>query len=173
MLDSSSTCIQLQDMQVTCEAIASSVRHTSKGRYVCLPVLTQWAWQAIGATTPFFTAVLGLIMLRDRETWLVYGSLIPVVVGAQPCACLAAPALWNRRVVPHFGVALSLPVPPLCHSLEQTKCQRKNQPCHTGRSSWVSTHSLWPMLALCLFARIFVCTHLQVHEGHVIEAVEA
>ncbi|KAK9837287.1 hypothetical protein WJX81_003509 [Elliptochloris bilobata] len=37
--------------------------------------------QAIGATTPFFTALLGLVMLRDRETWLVYGSLVPVVIG--------------------------------------------------------------------------------------------
>jgi len=38
--------------------------------------------QAIGATTPFFTALLGLVILRERETWLVYSSLIPVVIGA-------------------------------------------------------------------------------------------
>ena len=46
-------------------------------------------WQAIGATTPFFTALLGLVILRERETALVYASLIPVVIGAQPPSALS------------------------------------------------------------------------------------
>lgn len=37
--------------------------------------------QAVGATTPFFTAFFTLVMLRERETNLVYTSLLPVVVG--------------------------------------------------------------------------------------------
>lgn len=37
--------------------------------------------QAIGATTPFFTAMLSLVILRKRETVEVYMTLIPVVVG--------------------------------------------------------------------------------------------
>ena len=39
------------------------------------------ALQMIGATTPFFTAVLSLLIVRTHEGWLVYGSLVPVVVG--------------------------------------------------------------------------------------------
>lgn len=37
--------------------------------------------QAIGATTPFFTAVLAYLMTRKREGWLTYVTLIPVVTG--------------------------------------------------------------------------------------------
>lgn len=37
--------------------------------------------QAIGATTPFFTALLSLCILRKKETVEVYITLIPVVVG--------------------------------------------------------------------------------------------
>ena len=37
--------------------------------------------QALGATTPAFTAVLAALMLGHRETKAVYLSLIPVVVG--------------------------------------------------------------------------------------------
>lgn len=37
--------------------------------------------QAIGATTPFFTAVFAAAMTMKREAWPVYGSLVPVVVG--------------------------------------------------------------------------------------------
>lgn len=37
--------------------------------------------QAIGATTPLFTAVLAAVMLKKREPVLVYSTLIPVVVG--------------------------------------------------------------------------------------------
>jgi drug/metabolite transporter (DMT)-like permease len=35
--------------------------------------------QAIGATTPFFTAVFAYVMTFRREAWLVYATLIPVV----------------------------------------------------------------------------------------------
>lgn len=37
--------------------------------------------QAIGATTPFFTAVFAYIMTAKREAWLTYVTLIPVVTG--------------------------------------------------------------------------------------------
>ncbi|MQM11647.1 hypothetical protein Taro_044555 [Colocasia esculenta] len=37
--------------------------------------------QAIGATTPFFTAVFAYIMTVRREAWITYVTLIPVVTG--------------------------------------------------------------------------------------------
>ncbi|KAK4754608.1 hypothetical protein SAY87_002712 [Trapa incisa] len=37
--------------------------------------------QAIGATTPFFTAVFAYLMTFKREAWLTYITLVPVVTG--------------------------------------------------------------------------------------------
>lgn len=37
--------------------------------------------QAIGATTPFFTAVFAYLMTLRRESWLTYATLLPVVAG--------------------------------------------------------------------------------------------
>ncbi|KNA06109.1 hypothetical protein SOVF_184070 [Spinacia oleracea] len=37
--------------------------------------------QAIGATTPFFTAVFAYLITFKREAWLTYATLIPVVTG--------------------------------------------------------------------------------------------
>eukprot|EP00897_Mesotaenium_endlicherianum_P002196 jgi/Mesen1/2003/ME000147S01094 len=37
--------------------------------------------QAIGATTPFFTAFFAYAMTFKREAWLVYAALLPVVTG--------------------------------------------------------------------------------------------
>ncbi|KAJ8423625.1 hypothetical protein Cgig2_001692 [Carnegiea gigantea] len=37
--------------------------------------------QAIGATTPFFTAIFGYLMTSKREAWLTYITLIPIVTG--------------------------------------------------------------------------------------------
>ncbi|KAJ7550416.1 hypothetical protein O6H91_07G099800 [Diphasiastrum complanatum] len=37
--------------------------------------------QAIGATTPFFTAVFAYLITLRREAWLTYATLIPVVTG--------------------------------------------------------------------------------------------
>lgn len=37
--------------------------------------------QAIGSTTPFFTAVFAFMMTAKREAWLTYATLIPVVTG--------------------------------------------------------------------------------------------
>ncbi|XP_016501054.1 putative sugar phosphate/phosphate translocator At3g11320 [Nicotiana tabacum] len=37
--------------------------------------------QAIGATTPFFTAVFAYLMTMRRESWLTYATLLPVVAG--------------------------------------------------------------------------------------------
>ncbi|RVW15919.1 putative sugar phosphate/phosphate translocator [Vitis vinifera] len=37
--------------------------------------------QAVGATTPFFTAVFAYLMKEKREDWITYLTLIPVVTG--------------------------------------------------------------------------------------------
>ncbi|KAJ7566755.1 hypothetical protein O6H91_02G116900 [Diphasiastrum complanatum] len=37
--------------------------------------------QAIGATTPFFTAVFAYLMTFKTEAWLTYATLVPVVTG--------------------------------------------------------------------------------------------
>lgn len=37
--------------------------------------------QAIGATTPFFTAVFAYLITFRREAWLTYVTLIPVITG--------------------------------------------------------------------------------------------
>ncbi|XP_074584335.1 putative sugar phosphate/phosphate translocator At3g11320 [Curcuma longa] len=37
--------------------------------------------QAVGATTPFFTAVFAYIMTLRQESWITYATLIPVVMG--------------------------------------------------------------------------------------------
>eukprot|EP00250_Pteridium_aquilinum_P006551 c16439_g1_i1 orf=323-1321(-) len=37
--------------------------------------------QAVGATTPFFTAVFAYLMTFKREAWLTYATLVPVVAG--------------------------------------------------------------------------------------------
>lgn len=37
--------------------------------------------QAVGATTPFFTAVFAYLMTFKREAWLTYITLVPVVTG--------------------------------------------------------------------------------------------
>ncbi|MED6111686.1 hypothetical protein PIB30_054658 [Stylosanthes scabra] len=37
--------------------------------------------QAIGATTPFFTAICAYFVSRKREAWLTYATLLPVVAG--------------------------------------------------------------------------------------------
>ncbi|KAB2015177.1 hypothetical protein ERO13_D08G012600v2 [Gossypium hirsutum] len=37
--------------------------------------------QAVGATTPFFTAVFAVVMTSKREGWITYVTLVPVVAG--------------------------------------------------------------------------------------------
>ncbi|KAK3039615.1 hypothetical protein RJ639_027206 [Escallonia herrerae] len=37
--------------------------------------------QAVGATTPFFTALFAYFMTLKREAWVTYGALVPVVAG--------------------------------------------------------------------------------------------
>lgn len=37
--------------------------------------------QAVGATTPFFTAMFAYLMTFKREAWVTYGALVPVVTG--------------------------------------------------------------------------------------------
>jgi hypothetical protein len=63
--------------------------------------------QAVGATTPFFTAVFAYIMTLKRESFLTYLALVPVVTG----------------VIIASGVSVCVCVfyPPLFYSLEKTK----------------------------------------------------
>lgn len=37
--------------------------------------------QAVGATTPFFTALFAYLMTLKREAWITYVTLVPVVAG--------------------------------------------------------------------------------------------
>ncbi|XP_051138880.1 UDP-URONIC ACID TRANSPORTER 1-like isoform X1 [Andrographis paniculata] len=37
--------------------------------------------QAVGATTPFFTALFAFLVTQKREAWITYGCLVPVVAG--------------------------------------------------------------------------------------------
>lgn len=37
--------------------------------------------QAVGATTPFFTALFAYLVTFKREAWVTYGALVPVVTG--------------------------------------------------------------------------------------------
>lgn len=37
--------------------------------------------QAVGATTPFFTALFAYLITMKREAWVTYGCLVPVVAG--------------------------------------------------------------------------------------------
>nr|DAD29589.1 TPA_asm: hypothetical protein HUJ06_031057 [Nelumbo nucifera] len=37
--------------------------------------------QAVGATTPFFTALFAYFMTFKREAWITYAALVPVVTG--------------------------------------------------------------------------------------------
>lgn len=37
--------------------------------------------QAVGATTPFFTALFAYLMTRKKEAWATYTCLVPVVAG--------------------------------------------------------------------------------------------
>lgn len=44
-------------------------------RHTCIAV------QAVGATTPAFTAALSLLMINARESNRTYAALLPVVIG--------------------------------------------------------------------------------------------
>lgn len=50
--------------------------------------------QAVGATTPFFTAVFAYIITVKREAWITYVTLIPVVTGV----IIASGVSWRRCI---------------------------------------------------------------------------
>lgn len=60
--------------------------------------------QAVGATTPFFTAVFAYLMTWKREAWVTYITLFPVVAGVVIASGYFAaewtkfPSLWIRNV---------------------------------------------------------------------------
>lgn len=63
--------------------------------------------QAIGATTPFFTALLSYIILREKESVIVYASLAPVVIGIfTPCGYGSLTHYLETSAPGHRGVAL-------------------------------------------------------------------
>lgn len=64
--------------------------------------------QAVGATTPFFTAFFAYIMTFKREAWLTYATLVPVVVGvmiASWVSTTSAPLAFSRSGRTSFSAA--------------------------------------------------------------------
>lgn len=64
--------------------------------------------QAIGATTPFFTAVFAYLMTLKREAWLTYVTLIPVVTGVVIASGVRAFDVFFDFFFPDFVVKLKL-----------------------------------------------------------------
>lgn len=62
-----------------------------------------WTAQAIGATTPLFTALVALLMLCQRESPRVYMSLLPVALG--------------RTAIPHIFTGSDFEATPYFFSL--------------------------------------------------------
>ncbi|KAL6009943.1 UDP-URONIC ACID TRANSPORTER 1 [Asimina triloba] len=71
--------------------------------------------QAVGATTPFFTALFAYLMTFKREAWVTYGALVPVVAGvviasgveAEGCACVILGILYRQVNEPdHVNVSV-------------------------------------------------------------------
>ena len=59
--------------------------------------------QAVGATTPFFTAVFACFMTTKKEDWLTYVTLIPVVTGV-----FIATGVRNKLKYLFFFFAISI-----------------------------------------------------------------
>ncbi|GJN08212.1 hypothetical protein PR202_ga26108 [Eleusine coracana subsp. coracana] len=65
--------------------------------------------QAVGATTPFFTAVFAYLMTVKRESWVTYLTLVPVVTGviiaSGVSCCLFRPPIsrFSRSVGVRIG----------------------------------------------------------------------
>lgn len=55
--------------------------------------------QAIGATTPFFTAVFAYAMTLKREAWLTYLALVPVVTGVIIASGVSLSLSFNCNLV--------------------------------------------------------------------------
>ncbi|KAL0382084.1 UNVERIFIED_CONTAM: putative sugar phosphate/phosphate translocator [Sesamum calycinum] len=66
--------------------------------------------QAIGATTPFFTAVFAYLMTLKREAWLTYVTLIPVVTGVVIASGLPGGSLHDIVCVSASRSCLSLEI---------------------------------------------------------------
>nr|GMC75197.1 probable sugar phosphate/phosphate translocator At5g04160 [Ipomoea batatas] len=49
---------------------------------------------AVGATTPFFTALFAYLITSKREAWVTYTALVPVVAGV-----VIATGIWKGNVV--------------------------------------------------------------------------
>ncbi|AAG50965.1 integral membrane protein, putative; 85705-84183 [Arabidopsis thaliana] len=57
--------------------------------------------QAIGATTPFFTAVFAYLITFKREAWLTYFTLVPVVTGV---VIASGKHPWDLPELDHFMI---------------------------------------------------------------------
>jgi drug/metabolite transporter (DMT)-like permease len=66
--------------------------------------------QAVGATTPFFTAVFAYLMTVKRESWITYLTLVPVVTGVVIASgvsyCLFRPRYLVSVDLLEFGLDL-------------------------------------------------------------------
>jgi drug/metabolite transporter (DMT)-like permease len=59
--------------------------------------------QAVGATTPFFTAVFAYIMTVKRESWVTYLTLVPVVTGVMIASGVSCCSAYLSLSIPFFG----------------------------------------------------------------------
>lgn len=106
--------------------------------------------QAIGATTPAFTAALSLIILRTKESGRTYIALLPVVIGiviatgAEPSFNLAG---FSAAVVATSARAFkSVLQVCACHCmcwpdiLAVTECHAQLLPLYVILFDWVKVH---------------------------------
>ena len=110
--------------------------------------------QAIGATTPLFTAGMALLLLKQYETRRVYLTLVPVVVGtscliATPhspgpspllcCRCAAVAAM--QRLRGHL-------IPPLIPGNLPARGRGRTHPTPLAHKTFVRTKTGLPSLAV-------------------------
>lgn len=55
--------------------------------------------QAVGATTPFFTALFAYLMTLKREAWVTYAALIPVVAGVVIASGVCLSFCWTLLIL--------------------------------------------------------------------------
>lgn len=63
--------------------------------------------QAVGATTPFFTALFAYLMTLKREAWITYACLVPVVGGVIIASGVrfSSFSFWVFRIFEEFSIS--------------------------------------------------------------------
>ncbi|OMP11814.1 hypothetical protein COLO4_03677 [Corchorus olitorius] len=69
------------------------------GRNICLRYLPVSFNQAVGATTPFFTAMFAYLMTFKREAWVTYGALVPVATREMPTDHQASISIASKQAL--------------------------------------------------------------------------